>query len=119
MAAADMLGRACMIRVLFFLSNCSRFVRRLRMDHAWEVRMPDEDAPADTPLPEQINKWMGRNSPFHNLLGMRIDRIDAQQAVCWLPLKEDLYHAGGVLHGGVTYALADSAVGMLVLGRLG
>lgn len=69
--------------------------------------------------PRQINDWVTKHSPFHQLLGMTVERVDTQQAVCGLQLREDFYHGGGVLHGGVSYALADSAVGMLIINRIG
>jgi len=36
-----------------------------------------------------------------------------------MPIQSAHFHAGGFLHGGVTYALADSAVAVLLLWQLG
>lgn len=68
---------------------------------------------------EQINRQLLENSPFHNLFKIRVESNDEQQAICSMPLREDYFHAGGVLHGSVTYALADTVVSILLLGRLG
>lgn len=67
----------------------------------------------------QINRQLLESSPFHNLFKIRVDSNDAQQAVCSMPLREDYFHAGGVLHGSITYALADTVVSILLLGQLG
>lgn len=68
---------------------------------------------------DQINSQLLASSPFHNLFNIRVDSNDEQQAVCSMPLREDYFHAGGVLHGSVTYALADTVVSILLLGQLG
>lgn len=71
------------------------------------------------PTPAQINRKMAATSPFHNLLPIELVEIEDDNALCRLPLCPDYFHAGGYLHGGITYALADAAVAYLLLWRLG
>jgi len=73
----------------------------------------------DKPTPEQINRFLEQGSPFHRLLQAEVVSIDDESAVCRVPLKEAFFHGGGVVHGGITFALADSAVAMLLLYRNG
>lgn len=68
---------------------------------------------------DRINAFLEADSPFHRLIDARVESIDEQRVVCRLPIRPEFFHAGGVLHGGITYALADSAVAMLVLYNVG
>ena len=49
--------------------------------------------------------------PLAATLGMRADEYTAQQVVLSLDWRPELCTAGGILHGGVVMALADSAGG--------
>jgi uncharacterized protein (TIGR00369 family) len=49
--------------------------------------------------------------PLAATLGIRADEYTAQQVVLSLDWRPELCTAGGVLHGGVVMALADSAGG--------
>lgn len=49
--------------------------------------------------------------PLAALLGMRAVHIDPQEVVLSMAWRADLCTAGGLLHGGVVMALADSAGG--------
>lgn len=58
-------------------------------------------------------------SPFHEFLNIHLEEEGENHAVCSIPLEDHLFHAGGVLHGGISYALADTAVAMALMARLG
>lgn len=77
------------------------------------------DQTNERPTPEQINAMMAAKSPFHSLMPIELRSVDDELAVCRLELRRDYFHAGGFLHGGITYALADAAVAYLVLWRAG
>ena len=71
------------------------------------------------PTPEQINQMMAAHSPFHKLIECVVERISEQAITCRMPIQDSHFHAAGYLHGGVTYALADSAVASLILWNIG
>lgn len=49
--------------------------------------------------------------PLDDLLGIRYEERSAHQAITALTVSPHLYQSTGVLHGGVTSALVESAVG--------
>jgi acyl-CoA thioesterase len=51
-------------------------------------------------------------SPFVALLGMQAEVLEPGRARMWLTVREELYQAEGLVHGGVIYTLADSAVAL-------
>jgi uncharacterized protein (TIGR00369 family) len=57
--------------------------------------------------------------PFNDLLGLRLVRFHADGVTIACAVRPDLLNASGVLHGGVSAALADVAVGMALSRRLG
>ncbi|WP_096200319.1 PaaI family thioesterase [Bacillus sp. FJAT-45350] len=49
---------------------------------------------------------------FNEYLGIKIEHLDSGGCVAYLEVKEELYNSlEGVLHGGVTFTLADVAMG--------
>lgn len=66
---------------------------------------------------EQVKQIMP-NSPIHRLMGIELESVDDEQALCKQAIKPDFFHAGGFLHGGIAYTLADTAVAMLLLYRV-
>jgi uncharacterized protein (TIGR00369 family) len=60
-----------------------------------------------------------KESPFHQLLGIRLVRIHKDGVTIACKLRPELLNASGVLHGGVTATLADAAVGMAITQRIG
>ena len=81
--------------------------------------MSNSHSPAHRPTPAKIDRMMERHSPFHQLLRITTHSVDEEQAECHMPLEEKMFHAGGYLHGGISYALADASVALLLLWRLG
>lgn len=67
----------------------------------------------------EATKQLQSVSPFHEYLNVHLEETGEDHALCSVPLGEHLFHAGGVLHGGVSYALADTAVAMALMDRLG
>ena len=47
--------------------------------------------------------------PFAQLLGLELAEIERGEATLYLDLREDLMRNGGLLHGGVTASLIDTA----------
>jgi len=73
------------------------------------MRMPDIDVShLNTP---------GFNR-YTTLMGIQFDELEAGRCVAHLDVVEDHFHPGGVVHGGVAYSLADSAMAHAILPTL-
>jgi uncharacterized protein (TIGR00369 family) len=57
--------------------------------------------------------------PFAKLIGMRLVDLQIDLAVIKIDMRDDLRHPGGILHGGVTATLIDTAMAFAVRTRLG
>lgn len=58
------------------------------------------------------------NLPFAKLMGMRLIELDLDRAVLKIDMRDDLRHPGGILHGGVTATLIDTAMAFAVRTRV-
>ena len=58
------------------------------------------------------------NLPFAKLLGMRLIDLKLDEAVIKIEMRDDLRQPSGVLHGGVTATLIDTAMAFAVRTRL-
>jgi acyl-CoA thioesterase len=56
--------------------------------------------------------------PFSKLIGMRLVDLSMDQAVIVIDMRDDLRQPSGVLHGGVTATLIDTAMAFAVRTRL-
>jgi len=56
--------------------------------------------------------------PFAQLMGMRLVDIRHNEAVISIEMRDDLRQPAGVLHGGVTATLIDTAMAFAVITRL-
>ena len=56
--------------------------------------------------------------PFAQLIGMRLVDLQPDLATISIEMRDDLKHPGGVLHGGVTATLIDTAMAFAVRTRL-
>lgn len=56
--------------------------------------------------------------PFAKLIGMRLVDIRPDEAVIEIEMRDDLRQPSGVLHGGVTATLIDTAMAFAVRTRL-
>lgn len=54
------------------------------------------------------------NLPFAQLIGMRLADIRPNEAVVEIEMRDDLRQPSGVLHGGVTATLIDTAMAFAV-----
>jgi uncharacterized protein (TIGR00369 family) len=57
--------------------------------------------------------------PFSRLIGMRLIDLQRDEAVISIEMRDDLRQPSGVLHGGVTATLIDTAMAFAVRTRLG
>jgi len=53
--------------------------------------------------------------PFNSLIGIRLLRVHADGVTIECKLKPEIMNGAGMLHGGVTATLADSAVGIAIM----
>ena len=59
-----------------------------------------------------------RELPFSKLIGMQLVDLRMDQAVISIAMRDDLRQPSGVLHGGVTATLIDTAMAFAVRTRL-
>jgi uncharacterized protein (TIGR00369 family) len=59
------------------------------------------------------------NLPFAKMIGMRLVDMQMDMAVIEIEMRDDLRHPGGILHGGVTATLIDTAMAYAVRTRVG
>lgn len=57
--------------------------------------------------------------PFAKLMGMQLVDLRPDEAVVKIDMRDDLRQPSGVLHGGVTATLIDTAMAFAVITRLG
>jgi uncharacterized protein (TIGR00369 family) len=57
--------------------------------------------------------------PFAQLIGMRLAALEIDTATIEIEMRDDLRQPSGVLHGGVTATLIDTAMAFAVRTRLG
>jgi uncharacterized protein (TIGR00369 family) len=53
--------------------------------------------------------------PFNNLIGIKLTRVHPDGVTIQCTLKPEIMNGAGMLHGGVTATLADSAVGIAIM----
>src|SRR5215210_1738845 len=58
------------------------------------------------------------NLPFAKLFGMRLVDIRPNEAVVEIEMRDDLRQPGGLLHGGVTATIIDTAMAFAVRSHL-
>lgn len=56
--------------------------------------------------------------PFAKLIGMRLEALEMDKSVISIEMRDDLRQPSGVLHGGVTATLIDTAMAFAVRTRL-
>ena len=59
------------------------------------------------------------NSPFWQLLDMDLIDVKKGYAKTKVPYSQQLHNANGVIHGGVIFSAADTAVGLALVGMVG
>ena len=68
--------------------------------------------PQIVPLPKGF-------SPFLELVGVVFEKVDAGSTRCFLDITDKLLNSQRLVHGGVTYTLADCGMGGAAVGSLG
>lgn len=63
---------------------------------------------------EQVRK-VTNNSPYYQLLGMKIMEIKEGESKIQMPFKQGLTHPYRIVHGGAIASLADSSVAMALI----
>ncbi|MEJ7848163.1 MAG: PaaI family thioesterase [Pyrinomonadaceae bacterium] len=59
-----------------------------------------------------------RNLPFAKMIGMELVDMRTDEAVIKIEMRDELRQPAGVLHGGVTATLIDTAMAFAVITRL-
>lgn len=60
-----------------------------------------------------------KNTPYLRHLGIELVEISASKAVMKMPMKEELRQPYGLLHGGATASLIDTATAFAVVAAIG
>jgi acyl-CoA thioesterase len=63
----------------------------------------------ETMKPEEIVAAMMKEDAFSTYLGVAIDEVKLGEVVISMEVKSELLNGFKILHGGISYALADSA----------
>jgi len=80
------------------------------------------DVPARTEITDEQREYAAnalRGLPFSKLIGMELVDLRPDEAMIKIEMRDDLRQPSGVLHGGVTAALIDTAMAFAVRTRLG
>lgn len=56
---------------------------------------------------------------FATLLGIEFTHIAPGECTAEIEVNENLFHPGGIVHGGVAFSLADSSMAMALIADLG
>jgi acyl-CoA thioesterase len=67
----------------------------------------------------QIRERILENNHFTRLLGIEIEYLEKDRAVLALELRKDLLNVQGVMHGGATASLVDTAVAIAIASTAG
>ena len=67
---------------------------------------------------QQMAFEVAKNTPFLKLLGIELVEISREKAVMRLPPAEKLRQPHGLLHGGATASLIDTAMAFAVVAQL-
>lgn len=60
--------------------------------------------------PNEIVHKMFENDAFSKWLGISIDEVSAGRVVLSMMVREEMTNGFGIVHGSITYAIADSAL---------
>jgi len=62
-------------------------------------------------MPKHVPQGSEGSNPFGDLIGLSFSKIEDGRSQCQLLVMDDLHNPYGVVHGGVIYSLADTAMG--------
>lgn len=57
-----------------------------------------------------VRKQMFANDAFSQWLGIQIEKVDTGKVTLKIQVRPEMTNGFGIAHGGITYALADSAL---------
>lgn len=57
---------------------------------------------------------LNQDCPYHNLLGIKIKSLAPGHACIFLHVQDKLNNAQNIVHGGVTFSLTDTAMGIAI-----
>jgi len=63
----------------------------------------------------KLVKEMINSSPYYQLLGIEITDFGEKSAQLRMKVKDELFHAGGIVHGGAIASIVDSAVAIALI----
>jgi acyl-CoA thioesterase len=66
--------------------------------------------PQDQALAERVVKEMVEKDAFSRWLGLEVIEVSPNRSAVRMTVRDDMLNGFGVCHGGVTFALADSAL---------
>ena len=81
--------------------------------------MSEREEPIITDTHRAMAAKVLHDLPFAKLIGMRLVDLQLDLAVIEIEMRDDLRHPGGILHGGVTATLIDTAMAFAVRTRVG
>ena len=59
---------------------------------------------------QQIVNHMMKNDAFSQWLGIKVERVEEGSCVLKMKVREEMCNGFGIIHGGITFSLADSAL---------
>lgn len=62
-------------------------------------------------MPKHVPQGSEEFNPFGELIGLSFSKLEEGRSECHLHIEEKLLNPYGVVHGGVIYSLADTAMG--------
>ncbi len=65
-----------------------------------------------------LERYRRLKVPFWRRVGMHVEEASPGEAVIRVPYDDGLLNANGVVHGGVVFAAADSAIAIALLGLI-
>jgi acyl-CoA thioesterase len=68
-------------------------------------------------LATRITKHMMQNDPFSTWLGIECEEVSEGHCVLRLKVRAEMLNGFGILHGGIAFSLADSALAFAANGR--
>ncbi len=70
-------------------------------------------------MPKQLPQESEGFNPFGDLIGLLFTGVENGESHCQLSVRPALLNPYGVVHGGVLYSLADTAMGAALYSRMG
>ena len=102
--ASDMISKGTLSPVELTRSVLDRIATVESRVLAWARTLPQQA------LAEAVVRRMLSRDAFSRWLGIEVLEIAPRRSACRLTVRDDMVNGFGVAHGGIAYALADSAL---------